>query len=199
MPARRWHDGLLKLQSGTLTLCNESSKLVRKTSKFDEGALGPSQTIMIDHFEVEVRRPSGPPRLYGSVTRAKSRSSRRKPKESTLALTSWSRTSDLQLLLGKNSNRLMGQTARRIVARLWQPSPFKPVFSILKPRGPSFFSTHQRQLWSLIRTYRALCESIRGRVCASCKLSAHSEGPRGKSVARYRMRVCRFDCVTQGL
>jgi hypothetical protein len=64
MPARRWHDGLLKLQSGTLTLCNESSKLVRKTSKFDEGALGPSQTIMIDHFEVEVRRPSGPPRLW---------------------------------------------------------------------------------------------------------------------------------------
>ena len=108
MPARRWHDGLLKLQSGTLTLCNESSKLVRKTSKFDEGALGPSQTIMIDHFEVEVRRPSGPPRLYGSVTRAKSRSSRRKPKESTLALTSWSRTSDLQLLLGKKFKSING-------------------------------------------------------------------------------------------
>ena len=50
----RWHDGLLKLASETLTLCNENSKLVRKTSKFDANALGPSRSVMIDHYEVEV-------------------------------------------------------------------------------------------------------------------------------------------------
>ena len=50
----RWHDGLLKLASETLTLCNENSKLVRKTSKFDASALGPSRSVMIDHYEVEV-------------------------------------------------------------------------------------------------------------------------------------------------
>ena len=40
--------------SETLTLCNENSKLVRKTSKFDASALGPSRSVMIDHYEVEV-------------------------------------------------------------------------------------------------------------------------------------------------